>query len=94
VITLSNVTKKYGNGHIGLNNISLQIATGEMVFLQGHSGAGKSTLLKLIALLERPSSGQIIVTNKNINHIPAAQIPFYCLIMRRFLIMWRSHSLY
>jgi len=77
VITLFNVTKKYANGHVALNNISLQINSGEMVFLQGHSGAGKSTLLKLIALLERPTRGHIVVSDKNINHIPANKIAYY-----------------
>lgn len=77
MITLFNVTKKYANGHIALNNISLQINSGEMVFLQGHSGAGKSTLLKLIALLERPTRGHLVVSGKNINHIPSGKIAFY-----------------
>lgn len=77
MITLFNVTKKYANGHVALNNVSLQIASGEMVFLQGHSGAGKSTLLKLIALLEHPTRGHVVVSGKNINHIPKRKIPFY-----------------
>lgn len=77
MITLFNVTKKYSNGHVALNNVSLQIASGEMVFLQGHSGAGKSTLLKLIALLEQPTRGHLVVSGKNINHIPKNKIAFY-----------------
>lgn len=81
MITLYNVTKKHPNGHVALNNVSLQIQAGEMVFLQGHSGAGKSTLLRLIANLERPTRGHIIVGGKNINHLKASQIPYY---RRRF----------
>lgn len=76
-ITLYHVTKKYANGHIALEDICLKIETGEMVFLQGHSGAGKSTLLKIIALLERPSRGQVVVGSENIHRLKNAQIPFY-----------------
>lgn len=77
MIRLSHVTKKYANGHTALDNVSLQIGKGEMVFLEGHSGAGKSTLLKLIALLERPTRGNIIVAGQNLNAIPKHQIPFH-----------------
>ena len=48
-----------------------------MVFLQGHSGAGKTTLLKLIALLDTPSRGHIVVNGQNINHLNPDKIPFY-----------------
>lgn len=77
MISLFNVTKKFASGQIALNNVSLQIASGEMVFLQGHSGAGKTTLLKLIALLDTPSRGHIVVNGQNINHIEADKIPYY-----------------
>ncbi|HRE32930.1 MAG TPA: ATP-binding cassette domain-containing protein, partial [Candidatus Berkiella sp.] len=77
MITFFNVTKKYPNGHVALSNVSLEITSGEMVFLQGHSGAGKSTLLKLIALLEEPTRGHIIVGGKNLSQIMPSKIPFY-----------------
>lgn len=77
MITLLNVIKHYPNGQKALNNISLQIMSGEMVFLQGHSGAGKSTLLKLLGLLERPERGQILVDGQNLNQIHPKDIPFY-----------------
>jgi cell division transport system ATP-binding protein len=77
VISLFNVTKKFASGQIALNNVSLQIASGEMVFLQGHSGAGKTTLLKMIGLLESPTRGHIVVNGQNINHLPPEKIPFY-----------------
>jgi cell division transport system ATP-binding protein len=44
------------------------VAKGELVFLAGPSGAGKSTLLKMIAAIERPSSGQVIVNGTDIAH--------------------------
>lgn len=77
MITLLNVVKSYGNGQLALNNISLQILSGEMLFIQGHSGAGKSTLLRLLGLQDRPDRGQIIVNGKNLSLIPAKKIPYY-----------------
>jgi len=77
VITLYNVSKFYTKNQLALNNISLQIEAGEMVFLKGHSGAGKSTLLKLIARLESPSSGHIIVSGRNIQYLTTKQLPYY-----------------
>jgi cell division transport system ATP-binding protein len=46
-----------------------------MVFLTGPSGAGKSTLLKLIALIERPTRGQIIVDGRNVGRMPIRDVP-------------------
>jgi len=77
VITFLNVVKKYPNGQVALNNISLEIAPGEMVFLRGHSGAGKSTLLRMLALLEHPTRGHITVSGKNLNQIKPGKIPYY-----------------
>ncbi len=51
--------KCYPDGFEALNNLSFDIAQGDMAFLTGHSGAGKSTVLKLIMLMERASSGQV-----------------------------------
>ena len=66
MIRFDSVTKRYPGGHDALQNLSLEIAEGEMVFLAGHSGAGKSTLLKLIAAIERPTSGSVLVNNQNV----------------------------
>ena len=62
------VGKRYPSGHEALAELSFELASGEMAFVTGHSGAGKSTLLKLVALLERPSRGQITVNGQNLNH--------------------------
>lgn len=66
MIELNQVSKRYPGGFEALSHVNLSVKSGEMVFLTGHSGAGKSTLIKLIALLERPSSGQIVVQGKNL----------------------------
>ncbi len=75
MIRFSNVSKSYAHGHPALNNVNFDLKTGEMAFLTGHSGAGKSTLLKLIMLIERPSRGQIIVNQHNLESLSRRQIP-------------------
>src|SRR5258706_15926001 len=58
-IELRNICKKFGDS-VALNNISLTIATGELVALLGLSGSGKTTLLRIIAGLEAPDSGEVL----------------------------------
>ena len=65
MIRIEEVTKRYPGGHDALRGLSLHVDNGEMVFVTGHSGAGKSTLLRLIALIDRPTSGQVIVDGVN-----------------------------
>lgn len=77
MIKFDNVSKSYPNGHQALSNLNLEIPKGEMVFLTGHSGAGKSTLLKLVALIERPSRGQLFVNGRNLNSIDKTLVPYY-----------------
>ncbi len=77
MIHFDNVIKRYPGGSEGLSNINLHIEHGEMVFLTGHSGAGKSTLLKLIGLLERCTSGQVLVSGRNLSRLRSGQIPYH-----------------
>jgi cell division transport system ATP-binding protein len=75
MIQFNQVGKRYPSGHEALAELSFELAAGEMAFVTGHSGAGKSTLLKLVALLERPSRGQITVNEQNLNHTRRRGIP-------------------
>jgi cell division transport system ATP-binding protein len=75
IVEFHGVHKRYDGGREALADVSFALGQGEMAFLTGHSGAGKSTLLKLIALIERPSRGQIIVNGKNLATIRRRQIP-------------------
>ncbi len=69
------MTKKYPNGTVALNDVSLRIADGEIVFIVGSSGAGKSTLIKLMLREERATSGVIKVNGKNLGKMPRYKIP-------------------
>ncbi len=81
MIDLQNVSMRYpdgrGNNYDALRNVSFALADGEMVFLTGRSGAGKSTLLRLLALIERPTRGQIIVNHRNLGRLPRRQVPLH-----------------
>jgi len=66
VIRFDRVSKRYPSGQEALSELSFELGRGEMAFVTGHSGAGKSTLLKLIALVERPSRGQVMVDDQNL----------------------------
>jgi cell division transport system ATP-binding protein len=76
MITFSKVYKRYASGREALKNINLTIEAGEMAFFTGHSGAGKSTLLKMLAAVELPSSGTLIVNGQNINSLRPRTIPY------------------
>ncbi len=65
MIRFDQVYKRYPNGRDALAGVSFNIEAGELAFLTGHSGAGKSSILKLIALIERPTRGQVFIDNQN-----------------------------
>jgi cell division transport system ATP-binding protein len=69
MIRFEQVTKRYPGGFEALSQVDFTLSKGEMVFLTGHSGAGKSTFLKLVAMLERPSSGQIVINGRPLHTI-------------------------
>ena len=69
ILTLKKVTKYYGNGGSvvkALNEVDLEMEKGEFVAIMGPSGSGKSTLLSVIATIEPPSGGDIIIDNKSL----------------------------
>lgn len=90
MIRLEDVTKRFPNGQSALKNLSMTVDQGEMVFVTGHSGAGKSTLLRLIALIERPSSGQVIVDGQNTRRVSRRKIPAY---RRQIGMVFQDHKL-
>ncbi|SJM93751.1 cell division ATP-binding protein FtsE [Crenothrix polyspora] len=76
MLKFEHVTKRYHETGDVLKDVTFHLQRGEIAFLTGHSGAGKSTLLKLIALIERPTRGQIILDGHSLNHIKENQIPY------------------
>ncbi|MCL2592180.1 MAG: cell division ATP-binding protein FtsE [Defluviitaleaceae bacterium] len=76
MIYLDNVTKIYGNGAVGVKNISLDIKPGEFVFIVGSSGSGKSSLMKLLLKEREPTTGNIYINNTNITVLSHKEIPY------------------
>ena len=76
MIEFSAVTKRYPGGHEALKAVSFTVADGELLFITGHSGAGKSTLLKLLPVIERVTSGSVVVNGQNVSAMRPAAIPY------------------
>ncbi len=77
MIQFDQVYKRYSNGREALSGVSFKIGRGDMTFLTGHSGAGKSSILKLIALIERPTRGRVIVDERETASIGSRGIPSF-----------------
>lgn len=77
MIRFENVSKRYDGTREALSNVSIEVAAGELAFLTGRSGAGKSTVLKLVALIERPTRGQVIVGGRPLGKLGYRDIPAY-----------------
>ena len=76
MITFSHVTKRYRGGTEALKEVSCSIEAGELVVLTGPSGAGKTTLLKLIAAIERPTQGSVLVHGQNVGKLTRGAVPY------------------
>ena len=90
MIRFEGVVKRYQGGREALNRVSFDIQPGEMVFLTGPSGAGKSTVLKLIALIERPTRGSVLVNSKNTSRVRRGAIPRF---RRDVGVVFQDHKL-
>lgn len=77
MIEFDNVSKTYQNKWTALNNISFKIEKGEFVFITGPTGAGKTTILKLIYAEELPTTGKVIINNKNVSLIKKKELPLH-----------------
>lgn len=77
VLTTQHVTKTYGKGEsafTALGDVSLDITEGESIAIVGKSGSGKSTLLHMLALLDRPTSGTVLVEDKPSGSLSSKQL--------------------
>jgi cell division transport system ATP-binding protein len=90
MIRFDRVWKRYANGRDAVSDLTLEVDRGEMVFLTGPSGAGKSTLLKLIALIERPSRGTLVVNGQQTGTLRRSKIPAF---RRQIGVVFQDHKL-
>lgn len=74
MISFKNVTKKYRDGTIAVDNLSLEIDQGDFIAIIGTSGSGKTTTMRMINRMEELSSGEILINGKNIKDINPVQL--------------------
>ena len=85
-IGLHDVSKVYPNGHVAVRQLTLDVENGELLVLVGPSGCGKSTVLRLIAGLEMPSSGRIVIGGRDVTSEPPQN--------RDVAMVFQSYALY
>ncbi len=90
IISFREVCKRYPGGYDALSGINFEVDTGELLFVTGHSGAGKSTLLKLVAAIERSSTGTVLVAGQNVSTMQRAARPF---LRRNLGLVFQDHKL-
>ena len=84
-VELSNLHKTFGS-YTALENLNLKIADGEFLVLLGPSGCGKSTTMRLVAGLEEPTSGDILIGDKRVTDVPARD--------RDLAMVFQNYALY
>lgn len=90
MIAANAVSKRYPGGLNALRDVTFTIDDGEMVFITGHSGAGKTTLFRLLAAIERPTSGSIVVNGQNLASLRRSAIPY---LRRNFGLIFQDQKL-
>ena len=90
MIVFDHVTKRYPASGDAIIEASFSIEAGELVYVTGHSGAGKSTLLKLMAAIERPTNGTVLINQQNVSKLKTATLPY---IRRKFGLIFQDHKL-
>ena len=68
-------TTRFGGSQVqALRNVSFTVDSGEFIAIMGESGSGKTTLLNIIAALDRPTSGEVLLNNRNIHSIKESEV--------------------
>ncbi len=76
IILMENVSKRYENNALALNDINVSIYKGEFVFIVGPSGSGKSTFMKMLLRETLPSSGKVKINGYNITEMKNKDIHY------------------
>lgn len=76
MIAFEQVGKRYPGGRDALADVSFEVPAGSLVVVSGHSGAGKSSLLRLIPVIERPTSGRVLVNGQDVGKLARRAIPY------------------
>jgi multiple sugar transport system ATP-binding protein len=85
-ITFDNVSKTYGDGHLAVSDLNLDVQDGEFVVFVGPSGCGKTTALRMIAGLEEVSAGDIRIGDRVVNNLPPGK--------RDVAMVFQNYALY
>src|SRR5262245_41169546 len=85
-IEMKNIVKRYGDGFPAVNDVSIDVADGEVMILVGPSGCGKSTLLRMIVGLEDITSGDMVINGKTVNDLAPRE--------RNLAMVFQNYALY
>jgi multiple sugar transport system ATP-binding protein len=85
-VRLESVRKVYPNGHVAAHGLDLEITDGEFMVLVGPSGCGKSTALRMIAGLETPTGGRILIGDRDVTGLPPQE--------RDIAMVFQTYALY
>src|SRR3954465_4381329 len=85
-VRLERVQKTYPNGHVAAQGLDLDIPDGEFMVLVGPSGCGKSTALRMIAGLETPTGGRIMIGDRDVTTLPPQE--------RDIAMVFQTYALY
>src|SRR5829696_1589375 len=85
-VRLEGVQKTYPNGHVAAQGLDLAIPDGEFMVLVGPSGCGKSTALRMVAGLETPTGGRILIGERDVTALPPQE--------RDIAMVFQTYALY
>ncbi|MDX6353697.1 MAG: multiple sugar transport system ATP-binding protein [Streptomyces sp.] len=85
-VRLAGVRKVYPNGHVAARGLDIEIEDGEFMVLVGPSGCGKSTALRMIAGLESPTAGRVLIGDRDVTEVPPQE--------RDIAMVFQSYALY